>query len=380
MANTTFTREEQTEIVRMAATLEIAIEDEKNELKRLNSQKFKNPPERPVKRRVKTQAQQVQPDYSNLPKFNVTFSEYLTEQSKADNKIWNRIYQNNPIPRGIMLAPILFVAWIVLLVVTASGFGGLFFGYILLMGTILGAIGAIPGAFAYRFHYKHKYDELKRQAEFQIHSSPDYIAARLAAEHAAQEATQKSIEIHQQELAQIQADYEKAVEDYEKRILPQYEADKQKWTRTQNLKIKMIQTDLAENEKKLNDLYNQTKLISTHFREIYQLVWIYEEMSSSQHDLDAAIQLLNDDTTHNLLRGIISDVNSMHNDMLQGMQSIYMQLDAINNRAEITNEILDEMSDNLRKTRRDMNIGNIVGTYQRRKFRKEFNEFRKQFI
>lgn len=374
MSNERFTQDEQTEIVRMAATLEIAIEDEKKELSKLYNQSYKNPPQKPVKKQINNQVQQVQPDYSALPKFNLSYKEYLAEQCKADHTFLNKIFGTNPMKVGVIMTIICIPTALFTLLSMFVGMGGV----LVFLLSLVGSFGIIIAG-KYDSKYTNKYNELRKATEFQIQSDPAYVEGRLAAERAAQEATQRAVEAKREEIMQNEAGYAKAVEDYNTRIIPQYEAAKQRWTQSHNLKIQMIQNDLAANERKLTDLYNQTKMISTHFRTIPQLVWIYEEMESSQHDFDMAIQLLNDDTTHNLLRGVIAHVDNMHNDMMQGMEAIFMQLDAINTNTAITNEMLDDMSERLRKTRRDMNIGNIVATYQRRKFRKEFEEFRRQF-
>lgn len=377
MNNTVYTQEEQTEIVRIAATLEGAAQADRQELAKLKQQRFKPEPQRPVKRIIDANVAPVAPDYSQLPRYDVSFNQYLQSQVEANNSILNKIYGTQPVARGAVAAVVLFFLWIV--DVAALG-GGNILGVLYLVVGILGAAGALPLGIAYNARYRSKYNQVSRQAEAHIQSTPRYIEAKQLADNNAEKASQAAIEVRKKEIEENEKLYANQVAEYQTKILPEYKAAKQKWKKLHDIKLQVIEQDLKDTEDKLSSLYLESKLISTHFREVPKLVWIYEEMSTSQHDFDAAVKLLNDDTTHQLLQQVIAHVSNMEYNMMQGMEAIYMELDALNLKAELTESMLEDISENLRKTRRNVIIGNVMNGYQNYRFRKEFEQFRTKFV
>lgn len=362
MRNNGWTQEEQTELIRMAAALEIAIATEHEELNRLAGEHFRRPPSAPQKNRVDMNVV-VKPDYSAVPKFIFTFQQYLAETA------------TNPIAKILGKRPIIN-AWLIGSVVASAG--------VVLRGPFtaiayLLCIGIIVFAFKYRRKKLAEYELEKSRRQYQLVNSNAYIQAKAAAENNARAKQSAILEARRREQARYDAEYADSMRKYNNDIMPRYNAEKEKWTAAHNLKIEALRCDCKQNEAKLAGLYAESKIISSHYRNIEALVWIYNEMKDTGNDVQRALDLYIENLKLQQLGDMSSKIDYMHNDMMRGMQAVYMQLDAINSNTAMNNAILDDISETLRKTRRDMNIGNVVGTYQRYKFSKQFTEFAKKF-
>lgn len=307
----TFTQEQQTEIIKKARDLTATIMAEKNELKALQSQSFKPVPDAPA-RRILPPPAKVQPQYPPAPRANYSFTEHIKTYFK-ENTI-------------MAVALLLFVAVILVVVIYLS--------------------------------------YLKRLAELNevLAQSPDYQKARAEAEIIADEQQQKLEAEAKAEQEKADAEYKEKKAHYDNVILPEYKNELAHWEIIQNKKIQIIKNELELNESALEQLYAETKLVSATYRALWILDWLYEDMSTSDHDIRYATELLDRDrqrlATTEAGRITQRAINNMNQTMMQGFSAVY-------NAIEDGNDIQEETMAILSKTRRDVNLGNIVGTVQR---------------
>lgn len=307
----TFTQEQQTEIIKKARDLTATIMSEKNELKTLQSQSFKPVPDAPA-RRILPPPVKIQPQYPPAPKSDYSFTEHIKTYFK-ENTI-------------IAVALLLFVAVILVVVVYLS--------------------------------YLKKLAELNEV----LAQSPDYQKARAEAERIADEQQQKLEAEFKAEQDKADAEYKEKKAHYDNVILPEYKVELAQWESIQNRKIQIIKNELELNESALEQLYAETKLVSATYRALWILDWLYEDMNTSDHDIRYATELLDRDrqrlATTEAGRITQRAINNMNQTMMQGFSAVY-------NAIEDGNDIQEETMAILSKTRRDVNLGNIVGTVQR---------------
>lgn len=307
----TFTQEQQTEIIKKARDLTATIMAEKNELKALQSQSFKPVPDAPS-RRILPPPVKIQPQYPPAPRANYSFTEHIKTYFK-ENTI-------------MAVALLLFVAVILVVVIYLS--------------------------------------YLKRLAELNeaLAQSLDYQKARAEAERIADEQQQKLEAEAKAEQEKADAEYKEKKAHYDNVILPEYKNELAQWEIIQNKKIQIIKNELKLNESALEQLYAETKLVSATYRALWILDWLYEDMSTSDHDIRYATELLDRDrqrlATTEAGRITQRAINNMNQTMMQGFSAVY-------NAIEDGNDIQEETMAILSKTRRDINLGNIVGTVQR---------------
>ncbi len=313
-----YNQEQQTAIVEDAMRLTAAIEAEERELNRLRAETYPAPPAPPV-RRVIEQSVEIKPQYPPAPKSGYTYLEHCKQWLKRDP-----------------------VAWVLLIV--------------------LSLIFIIKAYVDYLAVLKQKNDELAR--------TPEYLAARAEAERVAAEKTEELRRERRLEQEACDAEYQAETENYETVLLPRYERERELWTVNHDRMIALISEDLEVNTETLRELYDTTRLISASYRQLYILNWLYTDMSTSDHDIERATDLLDRDRQRAATVSVRSAVENMAADMRNGFAELY---GAIQEGNEIQLESLGVLKDTrklVKKTKRDMNIGNLVGAVQRRKTNK----------
>lgn len=310
-----FTQEHQTEIIKKARDLTATIMAEEDELEDLESDSFDEMPKAPV-RRVLPQPNKIQPQYPPVPRANYAITDHVKNFYKED--------KTKAIIGTILLITPLF--WLIVIYVFSS--------------------------------YSKKLKEMSEK----LAQAPEYLKARAEAEKVAAEQQKEAENTVKAEQEKIDTKYKEDKTHYDNVTIPEYKKELAKWESIQKRKIQIMENELDLNEKALEELYAETKLVSATYRELWILEWLYEDMSTSDHDIRYATELLDRDrqrlaTTE---AGMITQraINNMNQTMMQGFTAVY-------NAIEEGNEIQEETMAVLSKTRRDVNIGNIVGTAQR---------------
>lgn len=359
-----FTKDEQTEIVRWAMNLEATIQSEKSELSRLMKEKFKPAPSAPERKTVNMNIKPVAPDYSSLPKINYTFTNYLEDEIKTNPTFINKMFSSHPFKRGAILFGVLLILTFVISSITSLFSIGMLFGVL--------AFFTLPATGVYWLIKQTPYSNKKRELEAQLKQTPEYINAKKQADMLAQQQQEKMERDLQAKQAAFDAEYKKAKDHYDMVVIPQYNDELEKWNTAHDLKIRVVTDDLNTNTRILTELYDETSLISKNNRTLQKLTWLYEDMSTSEHDIERATDLLNANQQLAATRNITSSINNMHNDVMSGMYAIYSEIEA-------GNDSMDAMLDELGKMRRDINIGTGVRTIQQHRTNKQLKNFSKEF-
>jgi len=306
-----FSQDQQVKIVKEALDLSVIIKTEEDELQKLKAEKFDSIPKAPVKKELPP-PQIVQPQYPPVPKANYSFGDHV------------KAYFKENMAKSILLLLFLSLVWLILVFISYS-------------------------------------DKLKEMND-KLAQEPEYIKARANAEKAAAEKQDEINKKHKEEQEKIDIEYEKNKSYYDTVTIPDYNNRLEKWENNQKIKIQIIENEINLNSETLSELYGETKIISAKYREIWMLDWLYEDMSTSDHDIRESITLLNSerqiDATERAASRTSKAIENMHRDMNQGFGAIYAAVDE-------GNELQAETVSRLSKIRRDINIGNAVGTYQR---------------
>lgn len=319
-----FTQNEETEIVKSARDITATIEFEERELKRLKSERFKEPPKPPV-RKILEKANKVEPEYPQKPKTTYKYSEYF--------KVKVMKYS---LPARILRG-------IVLVLLALSGIG-----YLIIL-------------VLFGFSYKN-YIQKKKEMNNQLANSKEYLQAVENAEKTAQKKQKELEEKIRLEQEKIDKEYATQKQQYESVILPQYNDALNLWNANQERKIAIIEEEIRLNKEALDELYANTKIVSLTYRALWILSWLYNDMSTSDHDIRYATELLDRDRQRlatqeagNIVRKSVGQVE----------QTMKVGFNAVYNAIEDGNELQLDTINNLSKMRRNMNTGNVIGTVQR---------------
>ena len=348
-----YTKEEQLNILQQALQLEVMIYADTQELKKLSKEKFIEAAPSEPKRR-KAEVYSISPDYSQLPTVPMLnkpeFNTWLinmekTKQIKGINKLYNLV------PCGVFglilgLCLIFFMAYVI---------GSSIF----VASTIF-----IYLCFAQKSNLQNNYnsvianiDNINQQRIQYLYRRPDYIQAKMYAESIAQQQNQALIEQCQQQQKQYDDEYEQAMTQYNEVLLPAYYTRKDDWIKNHEMMVQAVSDDLNDCKNSLAQLHENTKLIPLSVRAPEKMYWLYQDMSTSEHDIERAIDLLNMGIQQELLRGIQEDVRYMNQDMLEGMHAIYSEV-------QTGNFLLDDVKSELVKTRNHIDIGMIINASQ----------------
>ena len=319
-----FTQNEETEIVKSARDITATIEYEEREVKRLKSESFSEPPEPPV-RKILEKAKKVEPEYPEKPKTTYKYSEYFKEK-----------VMKYSLPARILRG-------IVLVLLALSGIG-----YLIIL-------------VLFGFSYKN-YIQKKKEMNNQLANSKEYLQAVENAEKTAQKKQKELEEKIRLEQEKIDKEYATQKQQYESVILPQYNDALNLWNANQERKIAIIEEEIRLNKEALDELYANTKIVSLTYRALWILSWLYNDMSTSDHDIRYATELLDRDRQRlatqeagNIVRKSVGQVE----------QTMKVGFNAVYNAIEDGNELQLDTINNLSKMRRIMNTGNVIGTVQR---------------
>ena len=319
-----FTQNEETEIVKSARDITATIEYEEREVKRLKSESFSEPPEPPV-RKILEKAKKVEPEYPEKPKTTYKYSEYFKEK-----------VMKYSLPARILRG-------IVLVLLALSGIG-----YLIIL-------------VLFGFSYKN-YIQKKKEKNNQLANSKEYLQAVENAEKTAQKKQKELEEKIRLEQEKIDKEYATQKQQYESVILPQYNDALNLWNANQERKIAIIEEEIRLNKEALDELYANTKIVSLTYRALWILSWLYNDMSTSDHDIRYATELLDRDRQRlatqeagNIVRKSVGQVE----------QTMKVGFNAVYNAIEDGNELQLDTINNLSKMRRNMNTGNVIGTVQR---------------
>lgn len=326
-----FTQEQQTEILKCARDLTAAILTEEDEITRLQSMPLPQPPAEPAIWEIDPPLT-IQPNYPPKPETNYTYTEFLKDFLQEKNITKNKL---------------------VLLLILLGGFLVLLSPFIIIFTYI-------------------EFKKKQKQLNAELAKNPQYIEAVAEAEQIAEEKNKEANENYLKEKERLENLNKEAIEEYNKITIPQYNTELALWKNQQTRKIEIISNDLKLNKETLETLYAETRMISATYRELWILDWLYQDMNTSDHDIRYATELLDRDrqrlATEKAGQITVNAINSMTSDMRQGFTAIY---DAI----ETGNEIQQSTLATLSKTRRDMNIGNIIGTVQHHSTNKKLDEY-----
>lgn len=360
-SNNKYTQERETEIVKDAMNLTATIEFENSELSKLKTQRFPELQSPPV-RQVISQPRPVQPQYPKKPKVNYTYVDYLKEQLNIATKKTSEAtssVQKNKFIRNICIIAVVILSFTII-------------GQII--GVFLGVF-AILGLCAYLAVSIVPYSKKLSAKNNELANSPEYLRAVAEAENLANE-QQRQVEANLRvEQAKLDKEYSIKKEHYEKVTVPEYNKAFSIWKENQSIKISVLEEEIKLNEEVLEKLYEATRIISASYRQLWILRWLYLDMSTSDHDIRYATELLDRDrqrlATERAGQLVRESICQMENTMMKGFHAIY---NAIENGNELQMETIDLLS----KTRRDINIGNIVGATQRYKTNKTLENMRKK--
>lgn len=138
--------------------------------------------------------------------------------------------------------------------------------------------------------------------------------------------------------------------------IPAWSDEFDSWMKIKQAKISFVQNDLKENIDALNVLYSTTSIIPIAYRNVDKLIWLYEDMSTSEHDIERAIDLLNHKETSDLLRNMNENVNEVKGLLVVGFTAVYA---AIQENNMIQTEILSsqrEQQDMMREIIGNQNL------------------------
>lgn len=196
----------------------------------------------------------------------------------------------------------------------------------------------------------------------ELANSKEYLQAVENAEKIAQKKQKELEEKIRLEQEKIDKEYATQKQQYESVILPQYNDALNLWNTNQERKIAIIEEEIRLNKEALDELYANTKIVSLTYRALWILSWLYNDMSTSDHDIRYATELLDRDRQRlatqeagNIVRKSVGQVE----------QTMKVGFNAVYNAIEDGNELQLDTINNLSKMRRNMNTGNVIGTVQR---------------
>lgn len=328
-----FTQEEETLIVQNAMQLTATILFEDLELKKTEAEEFRPKPNEP-KRKVLAKPTPTAPQYPAKPKTTYQYSDYVKTLI-------------TPIKEKILsLKKIVLILLAIIAVIT-------------LPFTICILVACIWPALVITFYL---YLKKRKELNIELSKSPDYLKAIEEAEKKAAEQDAKALEEMQKKQEELDKLYEQQKNEYDTVTIPQYTTELIAWTTIRDRKIAFLQEEIKYNTEALNDLYDNSRIISARYRELWILKWLYDDMSTSDHDIRYATELLDRERQLEATREVASRAEAaiyeMGSTLTGSLNNIY---DAI----EQGNSLQEDSINILSKTRRDTNISNIVGIAQR---------------
>lgn len=294
-----YTQEQETEIVKDALFLTKTIELEEEKLEDVEYESFRPQPVAPVHQKLT--APHIEPKIPAPPKTNYNYKDYYNENKKAT-------------------------------------IAGMFLG---------GTIGMVKMA--------KDYSNKKKEMNEDLAHSPEYLQAVEDAKRKAVEEQNRVNKETAEQQAKIDAQYATDLENYNNVLMPNYKRDLAKFEEIRQKKIDMFREDIELNRETLEALYQETKIISLTYRSINTLLWLYNDMSTSDHDIRYATELYDRQRQLNATVAIGSAVKSSIDNLEKTVNGgLFAIFDAIENG-----------NDELAKTRRNENFANTISIIQR---------------
>ena len=204
----------------------------------------------------------------------------------------------------------------------------------------------------------------KKRRNTALANSPEYCNAVAQIQH-------ENARIAQTEQARLDSQYNDALTRYNTEVIPSYNKtvslhkaeyssmlanhnqEKKEWERERAETLRILEEDATKNEEALKNLYDSTNIISAHYREIPILEWLYDDMSTSDHDIRYATELLDrhrqriateeaKERTAHAIDGLSEAMKSGMNEIIQ-LQGI--QIGGIQRMGAIASDILDANED-----------------------------------
>lgn len=357
----TFTKEEQTNIVKRAMELESAIQSQEEDLHWLRQEGFRAAPPEPVRQTVEAVAPVV-PDYSALPQIHYEFSEFLADDIKERPSLLNKFFSTHPFKRGAITCGI-SVGITFFLSPFSAKWPALFF-FVFLFGFF--AVMIVPATLVYRISKQSAYKQKKEYLAMQLAQTPEYIQAKAQADNVAQQRQEEINENLRVQQANFDAQYAKEKEEYDTVILPRYHAERSAWTEEHERKIQAVSAQLDADRNELRELYESKKVIPMQYTHIDALTYIYQMMSTSDYDIKEAINMYD--------KEIQRQQEAMR---LEEQQRANALAEEQNYHLSMQNELLEEqneISEHARKQQRNMEF---IGAVQRHNTNKHLKNMRK---
>lgn len=350
-----FSQKEQSNIVGMAAELEAAIIIEKEELISIKQEKFLLP-EGPKMKEIK------EPQYikNKIPKNK---AELFSEWASKNGGLFKFLFKHKYLPIKILLIVLLVACIAFYLFFYLTTFAGSEFvetnsgtsAFCIVMALV--CFGLFWVVFGINKSYQRKY-----------FSSADWKAA---VENEKALANEKLRAEYMVKYSEAKREYDIALEKYNEE-LPALQKEMTIWQKSHDAKLAIVENDLNENIDALNSLYSTTQLIPSSYRTVDRLTWLYEDMSTSEHDIERSIDLLNSKEIKEELVNIQGHIDDMRRDLREGFIGIYA---AIQEGSSIQSEMLTNL-ENIRKSARIgnfMNVGNLLQNHNRNKVLSQIN-------
>ena len=355
-----YTKDEQTEIVQLAMELEAAITSEQQELTNLAQMEFKRKPIAPQKRKQQP-IKKVTPNYPEIPKLEYSKSEFLKDAINENKSLFVWL--------SCFIESHLGLCWLVIIAFVASAF--LFSDLALVFIMLLIAFFILIGFAISKFDIKKEYEKACKKKQEELEQNPDYLAARAEAERVANEENRRREEEYRLQQEENRREYTQSMEQYNNVTLVAYRSELEHWQEVQAQKAELLKADIAENRLTLETLYSETQLIPKTVRSLEDLTYLYEDMSSSEHDIERAIDMLNAYKQRKLTREeaektrqkMDAKMDELRGNMQQGFAQVYGLIDEGNYRTEILTAQLASQMNDIRSGIRRGNIAAIVQRY-----------------
>ena len=156
---------------------------------------------------------------------------------------------------------------------------------------------------------------------------------------------------YQQQQLNQQYAYELSI--YNNQVLPQYNNEKRMWTEQQERKIAETKTILASSKAQLKSLYDSSRIIPSHYRNIDALQHICMTLYSANYDVSFAINSYD----NHRMKLALDEANQLK-EQLKLQEELNSQL------LSEHNDRLDETNDLIRSIRNDQRIIGAVGAIQ----------------
>lgn len=380
-----FSQEKQVEIVHDALILTAIILEEEKELRNLTRTMC------PFKEPQKLIALKPQyPQKKTIPKPEYKPANEFTPPTPPKSNKWGPF--QDPVWKWIMMAsfaPMVLGMWLE----TAAL---VWIGTILVVGVLVYS-SRIKDQKQKELDEKFLHSERYKKYESELEKARNEYNERVAEAKASYE---KQLETYNKRREEEETAHKVRVEEYQTKLLPAYEIEvkkleeennhklqeyhfnKIKWEEEKNNKIMALKNDLEFNKGTLEELYNTTRIISKTYREPAFLEWLYEDMSSSDHTILVAMEIMDRQrqiiATRRSAEDICKRIDGLDSTMRTGFDGLYAGIkqgnlikEEIGNRIGLLGAIMEEGNRELKDMRRDQNVANIVSIYQRYKYNKK---------